>query len=276
MICLAHFAKDKEEIIQLWQECFDDDREYIEFFLNNCPDENALYLYKKNGVTAGMMYLISGELCWKCGNALRQEKAYYLYAVGVSERFRRQGIAGELLEFAKKYARERNAELCLVPADEKLRNYYAQRGFATAFYRNDEVLWNAVGKKQGSLLTKEAALADGADEISRHVHEIYVKRKELFGGRGSFLWSEANLWFALEENLKSGGFLYFCNDNNAFEYAVGICENDSFYVKEASFAANSDEEAASQPYAMITDMLFGAEFIEFTAQKDRYINLCLD
>ena len=62
MIQRAHFVEDKEAIIRLWQQCFGDERHYVEFFLENCPKENALFLYRKKDVVVGMMFLMPGML----------------------------------------------------------------------------------------------------------------------------------------------------------------------------------------------------------------------
>ena len=324
MIQKAHFITDKEEIIRLWQQCFEDERHYVEFFLENCPDENALFLYRMERKCVGMMLLMPGEISVpkergiQSAQVLREApimetevkkadntyKVYYLYALCVDERQRNKGIAGELLNFAKVFAKEENAEVCLVPSTKELRSYYARRGFVDVFVR-----------------TEQTFLVEKSDEYSENEDmdiSLLVKARAAEFGKNSFMWSKENLEFALKENEYSGGFAYLVSlkgntdkaaDNDKEEnkrsarpgiyYIIGELTDRTLQIRETNLKLSVIRGLAKQyncdrihflnikipleeypihtrPYAMMTNQVFTEELIKSTIFYERYINFCYD
>lgn len=221
MIQRAHFVADKEEIICLWQQCFGDERHYVEFFLKNCPEENALFLYREEDVLAGMMFLLQGMIVMPTDFAEDKEhvvksesqeqdcfkKVYYLYALCVDEQYRNRGIAAELLDFAKAFAKENDAEVCLVPSTEELRRYYAKRGFVDVFVKTEQTLKvNSLEAYKGELDIKEIDLLSGTDSVDDADIDMLVGARAKEYGAGAFLWRRDNFKFAIKENTYSGGF----------------------------------------------------------------------
>ncbi len=108
-------VKNKKEIIPLWCEAFGDSEEEIRFFLENASYECAGYY--ADGELAAMLFLIKCTLC--------KEESNYIYAASTYKKFRKKGYMSELL----KYCKNKYGSLCLIPADEKLVNYYKKRDF---------------------------------------------------------------------------------------------------------------------------------------------------
>ena len=252
MIQRAHFVEDKEAIIRLWQQCFGDERHYVEFFLENCPKENALFLYRKKDVVVGMMFLMPGMLkvpadigeseeCAvqiKDDEKIHPQKIYYLYALCVDEKYRGRGIANELLDFAKDYAGKDNAELCLVPGSSNLRKYYAQRGFVDVFVCTEQEINVDTSMMYGGVIRK--ADIDIEDLIKART-EIYVS--------SVFLWNADNLDFAMKENAYSGGVAWSIETDgleaetelsscltfsNAIPYIIGDVDGKVLQVRETN------------------------------------------
>ncbi len=69
-----------------------------------------------------MLFLVDCEIEGEWGK--------YVYAVSTAEGYRKQGLASELLDRAKE---ETETFLCLIPANESLKEYYSKRGFVTEF-----------------------------------------------------------------------------------------------------------------------------------------------
>ena len=66
MVQIVDIKKYRENIIALWHECFGDERGYIEFFLDNCPNKLCIGSFE-NGVLTSMLFLLNGVvggLCW--------------------------------------------------------------------------------------------------------------------------------------------------------------------------------------------------------------------
>lgn len=297
MIQRAHFVTDKEEIIRLWQQCFGDSRDYVEFFLENCPEENVLFLYRKEDVVVGMMFLMPGLLEIKYW-----QKVYYLYALCVDEDFRGRGIAEELLDFAKDFAKKENAEVCLVPSTEKIRRYYAKRGFIDVFVCTEQLL---------EVDTTE--MFCGELDITDADIDLLMQARTEACGDNAFLWEKDNLEFAIKENAYAGGFAYFISDKgnsikkddckltfcNGAPYIIGDIDENVLQIRETNLELpviyrlaakyNCDRirflnirepfennTVRTRPYAMMTKQVFVEEFVKSIIFDKRYINFCFD
>lgn len=316
MIQRAHFVTDKEEIIRLWQQCFGDERHYVEFFLENCPKENALFLYRKEDAVVGMMFLmpgilmVSSDIAEQEKNAVRIEaqdaissqKLYYLYALCVDENFRGKGIAQELLDFAKQLAKQENAEVCLVPSTEELRRYYAKRGFIDVFACTEQVF---------DVDTTDMFF-EALDVTDADINLLMSTRIEAYGNN-AFLWEKDNLEFAIKENSFTGGFAYFISEKGhnvksdehkltfcgGTPYIIGDIDEGVLQIRETNlnlpviyrFAGqyNCDKirflniiepfekrTVRTRPYAMVTNQGFAEKFVKSISFDKRYINFCFD
>ena len=309
MIQRAHFVTDKEEIIRLWQQCFGDSRDYVEFFLENCPAGNVLFLYREESEVTGMMFLMQGKLMLSDNASVSKaqsdlsKKVYYLYALCVDEKYRGRGIANDLLDFAKDYAEKDNAEICLVPSSSKLRKYYAQRGFVDVFVRTEQEI-NVDGSKMfgGKIRKTDINIAD-----------LIKARTEAYGSN-AFLLNEDNLGFAIEENAYSGGFAMSVEPEDVDEdaesadgfvfakgtpYIIGDVDGGILQVRETNLKLsvvyriaceyNCDKvkffnikepfeeyRLHTMPYAMMADTVQVEEFVKKIRFDKRYINFCFD
>ncbi len=113
---------EKQKIINLWHNVFGDDEKYITYFLNECKNKNCLGYFVDDELVS-MLFLIDCKYMNHSGK--------YIYAVATDENFRNQGYASLLVNEAKKYM---NDFLWLIPANEKLFDFYAKLGFETKLY----------------------------------------------------------------------------------------------------------------------------------------------
>jgi len=302
MIERAHFMTDREEIIRLWQQCFEDERHYVEFFLENCPEENALFLYREATGIVGMMFLMPGRLVMS-GNDFVSEaqsalgiKTYYLYALCVDEKYRGRGIANELLDFAKDYAGKDDAELCLVPGSARLRKYYAERGFVDAFVRTEQ----EINVDTSAMFSGRIKMAD------INTADLMKARTEIYGD-DAFLWDETNLDFVIKENAYSDGFALSIETEptDGFDftgvtlYIVGDVDGKVLQIRETNlkmpvvyriaYEYNCDRVRFlsikepfedypfhTVPYAMMANTARVEEIVKNIRFDKRYINFCFD
>lgn len=305
MIQKAHFVTDKEDIIHLWQQCFGDSRDYVEFFLKECPKENELFLYKNDKEEAvGMMLLMAGKIATEG----KVRKVYYLYALCVDERFRGRGIAEELLGFAKKSAKGDNAELCLVPSSEKLRSYYAKRGFIDVFVRTEQELdVNKADMYKGEIKTEDYDIG------------LLLRTRNVRYNENAFLWEKDNLEFAIKEHIYSVGFAYFVSEAganvaeaasepafcNEMPYIIGSIDDigsideNILQIRETNLRlpviyklaakyncgkirflnmkeAFENIPVSTSPYVMFAHTAFVEKFVKSITFDKRYINFCFD
>lgn len=283
MISFAHFPEDRENIIRLWCACFGDARHYIEFFLDNLPSENVLFVYKDEGNIAGMFFLMPADFRYMSNDSGQQQRqpVFYVYAVGVASEYRNHGIAGKMLDFAKNYAYERGAELFLVPAGKKLVSYYGARGF--------EVLNGDTGTLQMAecedyapkinIENMTAVLSDIIDdeEFDRYTEMLYRKREEILQSECALLWSMDNFKFAIKEHIYTGGLVYVSEVDNFEDLEYIICEQkvEKLRIRETlsdgRISGNIDFEI------MLTTMSYGKCFFDEDEKKNGvYINFCFN
>lgn len=200
---VINIKERKEEIITLWQEAFGDSREYIEFFLNECPDIACLG-NTTDGQLASMLFLLNGNI--------GQYPCKYLYAACTLKQFRNRGLMGELIEYSKKYCVEKGFDfIFLVPGEEKLYSYYENFGFEPKFQKS---VYNFTSNS-GNFFLKEI----------NDTELIAQKRNELLSGYDCFCFDTKTTQYTVKEFLHSGGRIYFAEDGETMAFASGDEKN---------------------------------------------------
>lgn len=121
MICFAK-SENFNDILSLWKECFPAEDEFRDWFFGNVFDIEKTLIYIKDNQIAGMLQMIfvSSNL----GNCT------YIYGAGTSNKFRKQGIMGELIEKSFEISKSFGHEFSmLIPASDKLFKYYEKFGY---------------------------------------------------------------------------------------------------------------------------------------------------
>ena len=128
-------------LYNLWQECFGDSKEIIDMFFNSSFSlDNTVVCVDDNNVVA-MAYMLEESIFI---NGIKYS-AYYLYALATTQSYRKKGIMAQVIEYIIKLSVNRNIDyLFLVPASEKLFNYYKKFGFQNAFCQKKIVITREV------------------------------------------------------------------------------------------------------------------------------------
>lgn len=205
--------KYKEKMYSLWQSCFGDDRETIDmFFKNSFSYENAVICTDKAEVVSQLFLLPE-----KLSLGEKEYFAYYIYAAATAESYRKQGIMGSLLEFTSALAADRKADyLFLVPATEKLFDYYEKFGFYKALYAEKTVLKLTGGEP---LDIKSAEPSD--------IKKAAIKREKLLKGVNRVVWRENEIKL-FSDFLGDDGKIVFGDD---FYVSYSPAENGVFVTE---------------------------------------------
>lgn len=201
---------NRDAVIDLWQVSFGDTREYIEFFLDNCPDYVCVEYFAENRL-ASMLFLLEGNLLG--------ERCKYLYAACTEPSFRRRGIMESLIEFTAEYCKENEySSIFLVPANEKLYSYYGKSGFKNSFTKK------YIKMKSADIEIESFCTSD--------VDEIVNVKKKLLNSINGFIFDEKTLKYTVEEHLFNGGkvFLKYNEDNVILSFFY--IDNLNLIVKE--------------------------------------------
>ena len=205
--------KYKEKMYSLWQSCFGDDRETIDmFFKNSFSYENAVICTDKAEVVSQLFLLPE-----KLSIGEKEYFAYYIYAAATAESYRKQGIMGSLLEFTSALAADRKADyLFLVPATEKLFDYYEKFGFYKALYAEKTVFKLAGGEPLDIKSTEPSDIKKAA-----------LKREKLLKGVNRVVWRENEIKL-FSDFLGDDGKIVFGDD---FYVSYSPAENGVFVTE---------------------------------------------
>ncbi|MGN0448649.1 MAG: GNAT family N-acetyltransferase [Acutalibacteraceae bacterium] len=120
------------ELISLWQDVFGDERAYIELLFKKEYKGFDIFAHFESGQIVSVLYLLSAEI-FIDGTAY---KGKYLYAAATKENFRKKGLMEKLIKDAQCFCKKENLDfISLVPANEKLYDYYGKLGFTASMYR---------------------------------------------------------------------------------------------------------------------------------------------
>lgn len=205
--------KYKEKMYSLWQSCFGDDRETIDmFFKNSFSYENAVICTDKAEVVSQLFLLPE-----KLSLGEKEYFVYYIYAAATAESYRKHGIMGSLLEFTSALAADRKADyLFLVPATEKLFDYYEKFGFYKALYAEKTVFKLAGGEPLDIKSTEPSDIKKAA-----------LKREKLLKGVNRVVWRENEIKL-FSDFLGDDGKIVFGDD---FYVSYSPAENGVFVTE---------------------------------------------
>lgn len=205
--------KYKEKMYSLWQSCFGDDRETIDmFFKNSFSYENAVICTDKSEVVSQLFLLPE-----KLSLGEKEYFAYYIYAAATAESYRKQGIMGSLLEFTSALAADRKADyLFLVPATEKLFDYYEKFGFYKALYA-EKTVFKLAGSKPLDIKSTEPS----------DIKKAALKREKLLKGVNRVVWRENEIKL-FSDFLGDDGKIVFGDD---FYVSYSPAENGVFVTE---------------------------------------------
>ena len=190
-VIFADKDRNREEIHKIWETCFGDEAELVDFYLDKRMTEDNMLLICQDGHAVSMasfldMNIRDGEE-WK--------PAKYVYSVATLPEYRGRGYAGKILKKAEEIF---NMPLVLVPAEKELVGYYRKVGFTEAY-------------PSERLLEKQDVPELFAAELNSYsVEEItaaeYKKIREQKLMRDGFIaWDEAAIRFAMDFNCFCGG-----------------------------------------------------------------------
>lgn len=125
-----HHSK-KEQLIDLWRSCFRDSEDFIRLFFERVYREEWALTIEEEGEVISVLYLIPYRMNWEG----QEINVGYICGAGTLPSRRGEGLMGRLLHDAREVMRQRQMDLAvLIPAEERLFDYYRQYGYTEAFF----------------------------------------------------------------------------------------------------------------------------------------------
>ena len=127
----AHIS-DRQKIFELWSECFADEPEFINRFLDTFFCSEQCYTAKAGNDLAGMLFMLP----YRLKNGGETLSAAYLYAAATAKEQRGKGIFSALHAYAETDLRANGTDCIItVPETESLYSFYAKFGYKARLRR---------------------------------------------------------------------------------------------------------------------------------------------
>jgi hypothetical protein len=303
---------DFESIKVLWNECFGDDDEYIDFYLKKRFNEENMLVIREDGKVVSMASFLPATL--KCGEEYMPVR--YVYAVATLPEYRKRGYAAEIIKTASDAFKE---PLVLQPENESLKKYYKGLGFGEYFrvetWKIENVTENMAeclknsAKEMDKDIDKYAGGNEGknaetgvvniyedkveAAEIKEINGSEYKKlRDEYFDKEGYLCWDEEAVEYAVLENELCGGKTvridYINNEQKSELFGIAMIrrENDELHIIESTISKEQIimimpelntlfEGVKNVVYDNKGGMILYNDKFEFKTGTDAYMNLTL-
>ena len=209
---------DKEQVVSVWNYCFEDGEDFVKYYFENVYDENNTIIIEENDEVLSALQLNKYTI------DLRDNKYDVSYVVGVSSKPEVRGLG--YMKHLMTYTLEelyKNGEIVslLMAIDYRL---YKRYGFDHCYdqiqynLRTDELL----GFRLSSKLRK--AMFEDAETLSR----IYTKAMESLNGYA--VRDEAYFNRFMKEVSSESGYIYIDEENNS--YITYYIQGDTFFVRE--------------------------------------------
>ncbi|MDO9557528.1 MAG: GNAT family N-acetyltransferase [Coriobacteriia bacterium] len=225
-------SEDTHSISKIWSECFTDDTNYINNFLDNCfPHTKTFLLTPKNEVNA--VASLSVLPCYTNYNGINYPGGY-VYAVGTLPEHRGKSYSKYLTEEAFSHARnEKLSFLVVKPATESLYELYSKLSFDTTLYERVTRIY----PKRSYNYTSDGLIMCDKNDISMSFTrdpeiEYLHKLREIFLSDKSLLWNKEILSYAIKEISFRNGSVY------SFYYSKSP-EDQVFYIYYPSEQSDS-------------------------------------
>lgn len=209
---------DKEQVVSVWNYCFEDGEDFVKYYFENVYDENNTIIIEENDEVLSALQLNKYTI------DLRDNKYDVSYVVGVSSKPEVRGLG--YMKHLMAYTLEelyKNGEIVslLMAIDYRL---YKRYGFDHCYdqiqynLRTDELL----GFRLSSKLRK--ATFEDAETLSR----IYTKAMESLNGYA--VRDEVYFNRFIKEVSSESGYIYIDEENNS--YIAYYIQGDTFFVRE--------------------------------------------
>jgi len=215
--------EDIQRLIEIWQASFNDEKEYVDFFMSRRFDDVFTLVFERDGIIVSQLFLINVSI--------KGLNGYYLYAAATDPEYRGKGIMATLLEHAKKVATENKKDfIFLVPGTKNLYSYYKKFGYAESF----------------SKYTFGVAREENPTKFSVST-DIGEAKTFLKNFKDTVLWDSTSIDYAIDEFLTYRGKIFTLKDKALLmiseEKTVLLCKECNFFdgVKMLFRIINADE-----------------------------------
>lgn len=120
----------KQQIINLWRECFADSHAFVSLFFDRVYHDDNTLVAERDGKIVSSLQMLPYTMTFY-GEEI---SVSYIYGACTAPEYQGQGLMRQLIEEAFQVMRQRKVALSvIVPADSWLFDFYREQGFTEAF-----------------------------------------------------------------------------------------------------------------------------------------------
>lgn len=216
-------AYDILDLKKIWDSCFDDPINYIDFVFDKLASPNDAIVYEEHGVIVSMLFMISTKFVYKDEEA----EAIYILGAATAKQYQNQGYMTYLLEYAENLSRQRGVQLMvLVPGEQYLYGYYKKRGYSADFtvrrLKLKPIMIESVPPLDEPLII---------DRASPNI--IHAIREEALAEQPHIQWSVDKIKILMEDSFIYGDHVAVYSGKNGKAYAFYRMEGRKLFIKES-------------------------------------------
>lgn len=229
----------KEQVRQLWKQCFNDSDEFIELYFRMRYTDNINSYIEEDGKVIAALQRIPYPVT--CGGVVLP--VGYISGACTHPAYRNRGIMSRLLaEVHRQMYEEGKVLSMLIPAEEWLKGYYARSGYTVCFQQERKLLTASMLPVHNLLPSFKIKEIDLSVKIAQEVFLFFDKCQH--ESRCGVLHTAEDLQVILADLKLSGGSLWsgFCNGKLE---ALCLClmQDGKLWVKELLTKSEEVEQA---------------------------------
>ena len=226
--------QDTEALRSLWKIVFDDDDAFLDLFFKNLFNPAECLMCEPEGQIVSMLFMLKAiRSSFQTDYQMR-----YIYACATHPNYRKQGLMGNLLETAIKYAGKNDFELVLVPENKYLFEYYKRFGFTqtTYLYKRSYPSLNVSGNSHLWNVANNITTGEMI-EILQTLRAQFHKEKDIVQ------WTDSHLKVILEDFLLQGGEFLVMKNTSPFPtgYALALPNPEMVEIIECVSTLSQNE-----------------------------------
>lgn len=226
-VVMADPVRDREAVHAMWEQCFGDSPEFIDFYITRRMSELNMLVIYRDGRAVSMASFLPTDIQTAIGNL----EGFYVYAVATLPEYQGQGLSSKILQFAQRHWQK---PLILSPAEPGLRIFYAKRGFQPVY-----------DKKFYALQPCRDRAAAEAELKPATAREYKAVRDAKWQGPGYVAWLEEDIAYAMEHTAFQQGetlLVRCCHEDNDYQDCNDYHECDDNQAAGGKQAAKTDKE----------------------------------
>ena len=241
---------DADRQKKIWKLCFGDDDAYIDFYFANRYREDKTLLMLLDGEIVSMLTIIPVEVVTADG---RTFPSAMQYAIATHPEYRGRGFASRLMGFCDRYLKQNCMEMSvLVPAEERLFDFYGKRGYKKGFYIRE------ISVAAGFVKELTADTASRPLMMPASPWEYNIRRNSQLKGSFYVAYQDEDIAYQKKLSVRTGADIYTIGIEGIYGCAaVERIDPDRVLIKELLVP----EHIISQCLGQIAERLPAAEYV---------------